>query len=155
MAHIFFPLQFPILKSAILRAQSDMIKYACHVHAQSWMKTFWDQSHGYLACLHQHVRSLLPKLLRLCLNRFFYMTTGLIFSREIDVNWRSSRKPLKRFRIFWCSFRNSDPTFLDFSARILSKSPLSAACNGPKKVIHWSFICETVVRLGSTDFSNT
>ena len=44
------------------------------------------------------------------------------------------------------SQRCSDPTFLDFSARILSKSPFSAAWNRQhgdvQYLIHWSLICE-------------
>lgn len=39
MAHILFPLQFPAKERH--STGTDMIKYACHVHAQSWMKTFW------------------------------------------------------------------------------------------------------------------
>ena len=47
---------------------------------------------GYLACLHQHVCSLFPKVCGLFLNRC-EISTG--WSREIVVNWRSNRiKPL-------------------------------------------------------------
>ena len=46
------------------------------------------------------------------------------------------------------SQRCSDPTFLDFSARILSKSPFSAAWNRQhgdiQYLIHWSLICEEI-----------